>query len=435
MYEHNLHGCFKNSTSPEGALNDFIKPLGTSLEHSVETLRKAYADRSLPLLLQPYLRKDIQEITELVLRLQDDFSDVIILGTGGSSLGGKALSALAFNGGLKLHFLDNIDPHTFSVLLPKLDMQSTAVIAISKSGTTPETLVQFFQLAKKWLKEIGSHSLKNQFVILTENKPSPFKLLADRWEIPFLEHDPNLGGRFSVLSIVGLLPAMLVGLNPISIREGAASVLDKILNEENVLELSPVLGAATQYILATKQGISQSVLMPYIDRLAIFSKWYRQLWAESLGKQGKGTTPIDALGTVDQHSQLQLYLDGPADKFFTIITTDHSLRGSKVLPDMVQGLKVDFLMNATMADLLEVEQQATIDTLIDNNRPTRHIHLKELNEQSMGALMMHFMIETIIMADLYKINPFDQLAVEQGKKLAKSYLLRQIKERDNHHSG
>ncbi|MEI8320667.1 MAG: glucose-6-phosphate isomerase [Alphaproteobacteria bacterium] len=429
MYHQNLQGCF--GLGKEGLSSDFIKPLKTTLENSVDTLRNSYKEGGLPLLRLPYFRKDIEDLKELVLRLQDDFSDVIILGTGGSSLGGKALCALSSQSNPKLHFLDNIDPHTFLSLCQKIEIQSTAVIAISKSGSTPETMMQFLLLAKKWLKEIGPQALKNHFIILTENKTSPFKIFADRWEIPFLEHDPKLGGRFSVLSSVGLLPAMIAGLNPVAVREGAAYVFDKLLETNNVLELDPVLGAAVQYTLATKHNISQSVLMPYVDRLSIFSKWYRQLWAESLGKNGKGTTPIDALGAVDQHSQLQLYLDGPCDKFFTVVTLDHMIKGPKVLADIAHDLQVEFLLDATMADLIEAEQKATIDTLIANNRPTRHIHLPELNEGSMGALMMHFMLETIVMADLYKINAFDQQAVEQGKKLAKSYLVKKIKEQEH----
>lgn len=427
-YHQNIQGCINGATQRKGLATDFMKPLKSALEHSVDHIRKAHKEKTISFLQLPYMRKDVEGLKELVLRLQDDFSDIIVLGTGGSSLGAQTLCVLGNGNGLQIHFLDNIDPYTFSQLSQKVHLQSTAIIVVSKSGNTPETLVQFLSFAKKWIKEIGAHALKNHFVILTENKPSPLKVLADRWEIPFLEHDPNLGGRFSALSIVGILPAMVAGVNVVAIREGAAQVLDNLLYAQDVLSLAPIVGAAVQYTLASKHQVSQSVLMPYIDRLGLFSKWYRQLWAESLGKDGKGTTPVDALGTVDQHSQLQLYLDGPSDKFFTIITLEHEQKGPKILPEMIQGLQMDFLANATMGDLMHAEQQATIDTLISNGCPTRHMHLKTFQEETLGALMMHFMLETIIVADLYKVNAFDQPAVEQGKKLAKSYLEQYIQE-------
>jgi glucose-6-phosphate isomerase len=163
--------------------------------------------------------------------------------------------------------------------------------------------------------------------------------------------------------------------------------------------------------------------MPYIDRLGPFGLWFRQLWAESLGKDGKGTTPIRAQGAVDQHSQLQLYLNGPADKLYTIIMGEARGQGPRYAKDQLGGDKaLDWIAGRTLGDLLDVSQRATAETLARNGRPVRIIRVPTLDERSLGALMMHYMLETIIAADLLGIDPFDQPAVEEGKKLARQYL-------------
>jgi glucose-6-phosphate isomerase len=162
--------------------------------------------------------------------------------------------------------------------------------------------------------------------------------------------------------------------------------------------------------------------MPYIDALGPFGLWFRQLWAESLGKDGTGSTPIRAMGTVDQHSQLQLYLAGPADKFYTLILVPQAGKGARVAPDLAEDQALSYLAGRTMGDLLEAEQRATLETLAANGRPVRALVLPRLDERAMGALMMHFMLETIIAADLLGVNPFDQPAVEEGKRLAREHL-------------
>jgi glucose-6-phosphate isomerase len=165
-----------------------------------------------------------------------------------------------------------------------------------------------------------------------------------------------------------------------------------------------------------------TVLMSYCDRLADFGLWYRQLWAESLGKSGEGTTPIRAIGTVDQHSQAQLYLDGPTDKMYTLVLTDTVGKGP-VLPDAAAEFEgLSYLKNRTMGDLFAAAGRATAETLANNGRPTRLLHLPKVDETSMGALMMHFMLETVITAHLIGVDPYNQPAVEEGKALTREYL-------------
>jgi glucose-6-phosphate isomerase len=164
-------------------------------------------------------------------------------------------------------------------------------------------------------------------------------------------------------------------------------------------------------------------LMPYADALAPFARWYRQLWAESLGKNGRGTTPIDALGAVDQHSQLQLYLDGPDDKMFTIITQHLAGRGERILPVLAELAGVDYLAGHTTGDLLAAEQEAIIDTLLEYKKPVRRIGISRVDEAAIGALMAHFMLETVMAAFILGVDAFDQPAVEDGKEHARRRLL------------
>jgi glucose-6-phosphate isomerase len=215
---------------------------------------------------------------------------------------------------------------------------------------------------------------------------------------------------------------MLAGLDVEALRAGAGEVLDATLRAQNPRDSWPALGAALNVGLSEQRGIHTTVVMPYLDRLAHFGLWFRQLWAESLGKDGKGTTPVRAMGTVDQHSQLQLYLGGPADKMFTVVTSDVAGSGVVVSPELASDHSLAYVAGKRMGDLLDAEQRATAQTLIRNGRPTRLIHISRLDERTLGGLLMHFMLETIIAADLFGINAFDQPAVEEGKVLARQYL-------------
>jgi glucose-6-phosphate isomerase len=234
------------------------------------------------------------------------------------------------------------------------------------------------------------------------------------------DHDPGIGGRFSVLSNVGLLPAAILGLDLAALRRGAAAVLAPLLAKKKPAEVPAALGAALAVALAPAKPIS--VLMAYCDRLERFTRWYVQLWAESLGKDGKGTTPLAALGPVDQHSQVQLYIGGPRDKLFTVVTVGAAGLGPRMDGELVRLAGEPGFAGKTIGDLAAAEGRATAETLANNGCPVRTIHLAKLDAQSLGELLMHFMLETIIAAHLFGIDAFDQPAVEEGKVLAKKYL-------------
>ena len=236
-----------------------------------------------------------------------------------------------------------------------------------------------------------------------------------------LQRMDRQGVTTSVLSLVGLLPALLVGLDAGAVRRGADAVLGAVLGDDGAGS-APAQGAALAAAAMADGRLGQSVLLSYADRLQPFGLWYRQLWAESLGKQGHGTTPVDALGPVDQHSQLQLYLDGPADKLFTVLTVTAAGRGPVVDAGLAGDLGLGYLAGRTIGDLTDAMARGTTDALVAAGRPVRRIAVDRLDEESLGALLMHFMLETVLAAFLIGVDPFDQPAVEDGKRRARAYL-------------
>jgi glucose-6-phosphate isomerase len=413
----------------KAALGDALK----RAEAALGWLRKQHADASLPLLRLPAKTDDLDEITKAAARLRADATDVMVLGTGGSSLGGQTLAQLAdvavrgaeaFRAGPRMHFVDNLDPMTYDRLLAKLPLATTRFIAISKSGGTGETLMQT-AAALSAAKRAGLSGRTGElfFGISEAVKAGKQNGLRDLLgsSVTFLEHDPNIGGRYSVLSNVGLLPAAVLGLDVKRVRAGAAQALAPVLAERPVAEVPAALGAALN-IAAAEGGKNIAILMAYADRLERFSRWFTQLWAESLGKDGKGTTPIGALGPVDQHSQLQLFIAGPRDKLFTVVTMETQGQGPRIDAELAKRAGEPDLGGKTIGDLVGAQGRATAETLAKNGCPVRTIHLPRLDEESLGALLMHFMLETIIAARLLGVDAFDQPAVEEGKVLAKQYL-------------
>jgi glucose-6-phosphate isomerase len=414
-YNQDIAGCLAENC--RGGLT------ATELDHTLERASAALPELarwrkngSLPLLNLPARHDDLARLKPLAAELRR-LKDVIVLGTGGSSLGGQTLVALADpRKEPRLHFMDNVDPDGFKRLFAALKPAKTGLVAISKSGSTAETLVQFFACLD-WLgKKRAARA-----IVITEPKPNPLRRLAQQQKMRLLDHDPGIGGRYSVLSNVGLLPAMAAGLDAGALRAGSAEVLEATLGATAARDAAPALGASVSVALAERRRIAATVMMLYADRLASFGMWFRQLWAESLGKDGKGTTPIRAMGTVDQHSQLQLYLAGPADKMFSLVRLDTVGEGPR-MPANLPDESLSYLAGKRMGDLLDAEQRATATTLIRNGRPTRIFTLCRLDEKALGALLMHFMLETIIAAKLMGVNAFDQPAVEEGKALARLYL-------------
>ena len=426
-YTQDLTDCFSGEIGSGGLDSAVFDHYLTLSDAALGRIRAAYADEALPLLALPEKHDDIAGITAVAERFRSSFDDVVILGTGGSSLGGQTLCSLADTGfgprpgAPRLHFMDNVDPHTFDGLIGGVNWRRTGVIAISKSGSTAETLFQLGVLLQTLRAYVAKDRVADHVVVITEATENPVTIIARDLGCTVLDHDANIGGRYSVLSVTGMLPAAIAGLDIARLRAGAATISGPLLSGAAAEDIPPAAGAALAVGLNRNAGTRLTVLMPYCDRLADLGLWFCQLWAESVGKQGEGTTPVRAIGTVDQHSQLQLYLDGPADKMFSLILTDTAGQGAAVPADFADIEGLSYLAGRTMGDLLAVAGRSTAETLANNGRPTRVFHVPVVDEMSMGALMMHFMLETMITADLIGVNAFDQPAVE-GKILSREYL-------------
>ncbi|MDP6874681.1 MAG: glucose-6-phosphate isomerase [Alphaproteobacteria bacterium] len=409
-----IGGCLAAAGLPEDAL--------TALLQRCEATRSRLADElssgGLAPLAVARQRDDLPALRGVANDWRRRFRRVVLFGVGGSSLGARTLTALPGCDGPELCVPDNLDPAQMTAVLAAEELAHTGFLLVSKSGGTGETMAQALTAVSAVRGHLGPDATARHFLAISEPGDGPLRRLAAEIGAPVLDHSPDIDGRFSVLSLVGLLPAMIRGLDGGAVREGASAVLDQALQS---VDSPPAVGAALQVALRD-QGLSQSVLLAYAEAFKPFVLWYRQIWAESLGKQGQGTTPIDALGPVDQHSQLQLYLDGPRDKLFTVMTVSQDGRGPVVDAALANSLGQDYLAGRSIGDLVGAMQSATADTLVKNGLPVRRLSAERLDERTLGALFMHFMLETLFAADLMGVDAFGQPAVEESKVLARQYL-------------
>jgi glucose-6-phosphate isomerase len=428
-----IDGALEKNIGPHGVADDALNAALGRAQAALDWLRARHADGGLPLLRLPEKQDDLACIRDAARRLGEGASDIVILGTGGSSLGGQTLVQLAgyavpgvgsLRAAPRMHFIDNLDPFSFETMLAKLPLASTRFVVISKSGGTAETLMQ--TIASLSALKLAGCEARRSFLGISEpvqpGKRNGLRDLLAAHRVAMLDHDANVGGRFSALTNVGLLPAAALGLDVAAIRKGAGVALAPVLAKKPAAQVPAALGAALAVALAESKGKSISVLMAYADRLERFTRWYVQLWAESLGKNGKGTTPVAALGPVDQHSQVQLFIGGPRDKLFTVVTVAGAGLGPRIDGELAKLAGEPHFGGKTIGDLVAAEARATAATLAKNGCPVRSIALDRLDEASLGELLMHFMLETIIAAHLLGLDAFDQPAVEEGKVLAKKYL-------------
>lgn len=393
-----------------------LKPYLQSIEIAQKQIILELKNNQIPPLNIAFETTGLKEIQNLAERINQRFKKVVVLGVGGSSLGSKTLTAITKNSAGKIIFMESIDSCSITKNLENLDLKNTLFLVVSKSGETIETICQTLIIIEKFKQNKIADFSKN-FIFITQDQQNSIAKIALEIAAEIYSHPQNVGGRFSYLTIVGLLPAAICGLNIFAIRNGAQQVLENFINQEACQNYITQISA--QQLSLFNQGFGNNVIMPYIDGLKDFTDWYRQLWAESLGKNGFGSTPITSMGTVDQHSQLQLYLDGPKDKFFTFITNqnpknDFTITDLPHCPTPFGGKNLN--------KIVQVEQNSTIEILARQNLPIRILELNQLDETTLSALMMQMFLEAILIAKVKNINPFDQPAVELRKDLAKQYL-------------
>jgi len=373
----------------------------------------------------------VEDIINAAKVVRKNFDNFVVLGIGGSALGPlavfQALKHLRYNeldskkrGGPKFYVEDNIDPERMQSLLDVIDVKRTMFNVISKSGATSETMAQYLIIIDLLKKALLKDASKN-IIATTDIEKGNLIKIAKRENFKTFYIPDGVGGRFSELCPVGLLPAAVLGIDIAALLKGAAD-MDKICMEKDINKNPALMSAALQY-LAMKAGKNISVMMPYADSLKLMSDWYCQLWGESLGKtndiNGKkvftGQTPVKALGVTDQHSQVQLYTEGPFDKVITFLAVDNFRttfeisNGCEDIPD------VGFLGGHTLNRLLDAERTATEYALQMKNRLNYTIYLPEVSEYTIGQLMYVLQMETAYCGALLEIDAFNQPGVEAGK--------------------
>src|ERR671910_1399013 len=369
------------------------------------------------------------EYAEASMRLAEEIrgsgaTDFIHVGIGGSALGPMALhkalnhpyyNQLPDRRGPRIHFAENTDPAALSAILDVADPEGTWVNVVTKSGSTAETMANFLVIRGFLVDSLGDFGFQERTIATTDPEEGFLKQIAEREDFRLLPIPPDVGGRFSVLTPVGLLPAAVTGLDVEALLAGASQCVDEV--GEQGAEHPAAIGAAMHYLMDTARGRNVRVMMPYADALERLAAWFVQLWAESLGKDGKGSTPHGAVGTTDQHSQVQLYMQGPQDKLIEITEVENHPRDLQI-PKAYKDLEgVGYLGGHTMAELLNVECDATRRALTEAGRPNCTIRLGELNEENLGYLLQALELQTAIAGALYSVNAFDQPGVEAGKQI------------------
>ena len=377
--------------------------------------------------------------TDFAAKAKGKFDDVVVLGIGGSALGPIALRTALLkpqwnsltseerDGQPRLHVLDNVDPRTISALLGRLKLDRSLFVVTSKSGGTAETMSQYLVIRDRLNQAVGSDRARQHLVFVTDPKKGALRELAKSENIPALDIPPAVGGRFSVLTPVGVLPAALVGIDTGALLAGAGEIADRCKGDDLATNPAGVF-AMLQFLADTKLGRHIQVLMPYSDPLRDIADWFVQLWAESLGKHrtagdsGVGPTPLGALGATDQHSKVQLFMEGPGDKTVTFIAVADG--GADITIPKLHGdvKELAYLGGHALGELLSIEQRATAGALARRGRPNMTIHVDRVDANTLGSLFMFLEIATVYAGALYGVNPLDQPGVELGKQFTYAML-------------
>lgn len=379
--------------------------------------------------------ESLNEVKSLEKWIQK-FDTIVVIGIGGSALGNRALhSALkgfSWNdlsnkqreGKARVFVLDNVDPESFKVITDKIDFKNTLFNVISKSGSTVETMANYLVI-RQMLENRGIPP-KEHLLFTTDSKKGALREIANKEDIKTLNIPHDVGGRFSVLTQVALLSAMAEGINIEDLYKGAKKAMRKYISCEKPEE-NPLVVAALLFYRSIKENKNISVMMPYSERLYNFADWYRQLWAESLGKRydldGRkvniGQTPVKALGAIDQHSQIQLYNEGPNDKIITFIKVN-TFSNEVKLPDYINiPDELQYLGDSDFSSLIKRELEGTAAALTNNGVQNMTVIFDKINESSTGDFIMFYELLTAVMGKLLNIDPYNQPGVELGKKITR----------------
>jgi glucose-6-phosphate isomerase len=417
-----------------------LQPLADKIHRQLKARR---TQGELPFMDLPYQAAELSKLTELADRIRQDFEVLVVIGIGGSALGPQALHQ-ALNHPYhnllprppcrnpRLFFCDNVDPEQLQGLMDILPLERTAINVITKSGATAETMSTFLVFREELVNRLGKEACAARIIATTDPVKGALRQIAQAEGYATLDIHPGVGGRFSVFTPVGLLPAAASGIDVAELLAGAA-FMDKLCDIPHLQNNPAYMNAGLQYLANTRKGKSLSVMMPYSSRLEYTADWYRQLWAESLGKKyslsGKvvnvGPTPVSALGATDQHSQIQLYMEGPADKVISFIRVESFSHSLPIPHAFAEQEGIGYLGGHHIGELLLAEHTATALALSHNQRPNCTLSMPELNPFTMGQLLYLLEVQTAFSGALYGINPFDQPGVEEGKQATYALMGRQ----------
>ncbi len=405
-----------------------VKALGARAQELAKRLARDLDAGELPFLRMGYvetLKRDMPAIVEKTRA----YKHMLVLGIGGSALGTRAMQK-AFarevdmpghggHEGRQIWIADNVCPATLGDWFRLLDPAKTVVVTISKSGGTIETISQYF-LAREWLQKALGESWKDHMIVITDENKGFLREEARTYGLDSLEVPDNLGGRYSALSAVGLLPAAFLGIDWEALLDGAASLAKPLVDNPASLADHPSMALAAWAKALEEYGYTDLIFFCYEPLFATYGPWFAQLWAESLGKEGLGTMPVPATGVTDQHSVNQMFLDGIRNKACLFVTSASHADGPTFPATLPEGWQ--FLAGKPFSCLLEAEALGTRMALSMHDVPLVQICLDDASERSGGKLMMLLEIATVLTGWLMGINPLDQPAVELGKRLANARL-------------
>ncbi len=439
MPESEISLYYKNVTAEvigkeHGITTKQIEILAKQTSPSITQLNSERKAGKTPYRDLPYSKENTKRIKDLVSEVEDNCENLVVLGIGGSALGNIALQTAlnsymhniddAKRHGPRLFIFDNVDPAQFGSFLDWIEdkLDKTIFNVISKSGQTVETAAQFLIVRQLLLDRIGPEGLKNQIIVTTDAEKGTLRNMADEAGFKTLIVPEGVGGRFSVLSNVGLFSAAMCGIDINSLLAGARDMDKRVSSEDFYKNPAAIIAAINWHYY--NRGKKISVMMPYSYHLKDLTDWYRQLWAESLGKayalDGSevhiGPTPVKALGATDQHSQVQLYREGPNDKLFTFLQVENFNRDIKIGPAPDCAPELEYLANKDLSELFNSEKKATEFALLESKRPCLTIVLPEVNAYAVGQFIYLFEVTTSLAGALFGINPYDQPAVELGKE-------------------
>jgi glucose-6-phosphate isomerase len=428
-----VNGCLDPSTG--GLARTDLEGIGDAAKAAFEAFEARRRAGELGFADLPSDPGGAEAAAKLARELAERFENFLVLGIGGSSLGGRAIvSALAHpfhnliprerRGAMRVFFPDNSDPATFEALLGSVDLAETCWVTITKSGGTAETMAQHLALRERCVARFGEDGYRDRCVVVTDPAKGALRAIAQEERLRALSVPPNVGGRFSALTSVGLLPAAAAGADLEALLAGAAA-MERRCRSGEILDNPALLYAGVLHLLDRVRGRKIHVLMPYADALRETGDWFVQLWAESLGKRADvGPTPFRAVGATDQHSSLQLMMEGPHDKIVTLVrVTQPRADLSLTVPDVYRAHgELAYLDGHTMGELIEAERRATEAALRRAGRPTASIELPRLDARAMGELLMFLELATAYAGGLYGVDAFDQPGVEAGKRYAQGLL-------------